>query len=181
MVLLAKKRRYFEKEGDDNKITEIIAVKTLTRRNNSVGWYCWRKITDDKLLRIWKHEKTWCCLFMQKWRRCNPVWKNRGYPYELQAARVVSGKMHGFRQSYPGRRVPVRQGAGGGWRKTGFGKVVKTYLDKNVYEAALERIAYCFQEFDNVLVSFSGGKDSGVMLNLCYRCLLYTSPSPRDA
>ena len=40
MVLLAKKRRYFEKEGDDNKITEIIAVKTLTRCNNSVGWYC---------------------------------------------------------------------------------------------------------------------------------------------
>ena len=37
---------------------------------------------------------------------------------------------------------------------------MKTYLDKNVYEAALERIAYCFQEFDNVLVSFSGGKDS---------------------
>lgn len=37
---MAEKRRYFEKEGDDNKITEIIAVKTLTRRNNSVGWYC---------------------------------------------------------------------------------------------------------------------------------------------
>ena len=40
MALLAKKRRYFEKESNDNKITEIIAVKTLTCRNNSVGWYC---------------------------------------------------------------------------------------------------------------------------------------------
>lgn len=40
---------------------------------------------------------------------------------------------------------------------------------KNVYDAAMERIAYCFDEFDNVLVSFSGGKDSGVMLNICYQ------------
>lgn len=44
--------------------------------------------------------------------------------------------------------------------------VKKTSL--NVYNKALERIEFCFKEFDNVVVSFSGGKDSGVMLNLCY-------------
>lgn len=45
---------------------------------------------------------------------------------------------------------------------------MKHYLEKNVYEAALERIAYCFAEFDRVIVAFSGGKDSGVLLNLVY-------------
>ena len=38
---------------------------------------------------------------------------------------------------------------------------MKRYLDKNVYEAAVERMAYIFAEFDNVLVAFSCGKDSG--------------------
>lgn len=36
----------------------------------------------------------------------------------------------------------------------------------NVYEAAKQRIAYCFSNFDYVCVSFSGGKDSGVLLNM---------------
>lgn len=38
----------------------------------------------------------------------------------------------------------------------------------NVYEAANERISYIFNEFDRVLIAFSGGKDSGVLLNLAY-------------
>jgi predicted phosphoadenosine phosphosulfate sulfurtransferase len=36
----------------------------------------------------------------------------------------------------------------------------------NVFEAANERLKTVFEEFDNVYVSFSGGKDSGVLLNL---------------
>jgi predicted phosphoadenosine phosphosulfate sulfurtransferase len=35
-----------------------------------------------------------------------------------------------------------------------------------VYEASQERIAYLFDEFEQIIISFSGGKDSGVMLNL---------------
>lgn len=38
--------------------------------------------------------------------------------------------------------------------------------DKNVYEASLDRIDFIFKNFKRVYVSFSGGKDSGVMLNL---------------
>lgn len=36
----------------------------------------------------------------------------------------------------------------------------------NVYQLAYKRIEMIFKEFDNIYVSFSGGKDSGVMLNL---------------
>lgn len=43
---------------------------------------------------------------------------------------------------------------------------MKKYQKKNVYEAAVERISYIFDEFDNILISFSGGKDSGVVLNM---------------
>lgn len=40
-------------------------------------------------------------------------------------------------------------------------------ITKNVYELAQERLEVIFKEFDNIYVSFSGGKDSGVLLNLC--------------
>jgi predicted phosphoadenosine phosphosulfate sulfurtransferase len=38
--------------------------------------------------------------------------------------------------------------------------------NKNVYEAAKERYKFMFDEFPKIYLSFSGGKDSGVMLHL---------------
>lgn len=43
---------------------------------------------------------------------------------------------------------------------------MKKYLEKNVYEMAKERMSFIFDEFENIYVSFSSGKDSGVMLNI---------------
>ncbi|MCH5329021.1 MAG: DUF3440 domain-containing protein [Coprobacter sp.] len=40
-------------------------------------------------------------------------------------------------------------------------------LRRNVYELTQRRLENIFAEFDNVYLSFSGGKDSGVLLNLC--------------
>lgn len=45
----------------------------------------------------------------------------------------------------------------------------KKYLKQNVYDAALERINYVFDEFQKVSVSFSGGKDSTVLLHLALK------------
>lgn len=45
----------------------------------------------------------------------------------------------------------------------------KKYLNFNVYDATLNRLEYIFNEFDNILVAFSGGKDSSICLNLCYK------------
>jgi predicted phosphoadenosine phosphosulfate sulfurtransferase len=38
--------------------------------------------------------------------------------------------------------------------------------DQNVYEASIERLDFIFDNFPRIYISFSGGKDSGVMLNL---------------
>lgn len=42
----------------------------------------------------------------------------------------------------------------------------KDYSDLNVLEAAQQRVAYIFDEFEKIYVSFSGGKDSGVCMHL---------------
>jgi len=43
---------------------------------------------------------------------------------------------------------------------------MRIYLDKNVFDATIERIEFLFDEFNNIIVGFSGGKDSTVVLEL---------------
>ena len=42
----------------------------------------------------------------------------------------------------------------------------KKYIDENVYTSACGRIDYIFNNFEKIYISFSGGKDSAVLLNL---------------
>lgn len=42
----------------------------------------------------------------------------------------------------------------------------RKYEAINVYEAFQKRLDLIFQEFDNIYVSFSGGKDSGLLLHM---------------
>lgn len=46
--------------------------------------------------------------------------------------------------------------------------MVKNYIKENVYDMTQSRLKYLFDEFEQVVVAFSGGKDSGVLLNLAY-------------
>jgi predicted phosphoadenosine phosphosulfate sulfurtransferase len=44
--------------------------------------------------------------------------------------------------------------------------VLKIYTSKTVYDAAIERIEWLFDEFEHVVIAFSGGKDSTVVFHL---------------
>lgn len=43
---------------------------------------------------------------------------------------------------------------------------MKIYREQNVLDAARERVAYAFDNFERIYVSFSGGKDSSAMMHL---------------
>lgn len=44
--------------------------------------------------------------------------------------------------------------------------MIRKYTQQNVLDAFYERMHLIFEEFDNIYLSFSGGKDSGLLLNL---------------
>lgn len=54
----------------------------------------------------------------------------------------------------------------------------KVYCEQNVLDAFMERLKFIFSEFNNVVVAFSGGKDSGLMLELVNK--FYTEHKPRS-
>jgi len=43
---------------------------------------------------------------------------------------------------------------------------MRVYLKENVFQAATSRIQWLFQEFDNIVIGVSGGKDSTVVFNI---------------
>ncbi|HCT91966.1 MAG TPA: phosphoadenosine phosphosulfate sulfurtransferase [Lachnospiraceae bacterium] len=59
--------------------------------------------------------------------------------------------------------------------------MVREYFEQNVYEAFQQRIKYIFEEFDNIYISFSGGKDSGLLLNMVLEYQKANYPDKRIA
>lgn len=57
---------------------------------------------------------------------------------------------------------------------------MKKYLEQNVYDAARERLEFAFDNFEKVYCSFSGGKDSGVMLNMALEVAQKKGKLPLD-
>jgi len=57
---------------------------------------------------------------------------------------------------------------------------VKQYLDKNVYEMAIERMEYIFDNFKKVYFSFSAGKDSSVGLHIALEVARKKNRLPLD-
>lgn len=58
---------------------------------------------------------------------------------------------------------------------------MKHYIEKNVYESACERFDYIYTHFERVCVSFSNGKDSGVLLNLAIEAARRNGKLPVNA
>ena len=44
--------------------------------------------------------------------------------------------------------------------------MIRSYQEYDVYQALMQRLEFIFNEFENIFVSFSGGKDSGLLLEL---------------
>ena len=44
--------------------------------------------------------------------------------------------------------------------------MIREYGTQDVYEALQQRLRFIFEEFDNIYLSFSGGKDSGLLLSI---------------
>lgn len=63
-----------------------------------------------------------------------------------------------------------------------MGRILKKEVvaDVNVYDAAIKRFEYLFDNFDKVVVSFSGGKDSTVCLNLALEVAKKKNKLPLD-